>query len=1283
MATTNNRDVPLTLSVTTVGTESIKKLQGEVLALAKQGGAAAPEFERLADEISKLGEQSKIIDTTRELTGEIERLAVIENNAATTSAELRNQLGQLSEVTGRLTESEAAAKAALIAGQNALFEKRQALATLKNETAASEKETSAYTASIKELNRQIIAGKSEVRELGEAYRAAKAATKEAAAEETTMATSLAVSTKELSQARAQLEARNQALAQSKSALQEAGVAADNLAASEVKLLSAYMASVESMDRVRAAHEAVSAAARKAAAEEERLAIIQLSNRKALEDQARAEADGILRDYARMEKAQRDNAAAAAAAAKGIGDAFRTVGVRSAEELRAEITRVREAMATLETQAGLSGSELKAAFASGDGRIKQLELELRAVNNELTLGDKAANLFKGSLSQIAAGNLVADAVGALVQKVGDMGRAFITVNVQLESLRRGLTAVYGDVNVASQQIGFLRKTSQEAGIAMSGISDSFLRFAASAKASNIPLEQTNEVFAGLVRAAGTLGLSADKTSNALEALSQIASKGTVSLEELRGQLSEALPGALSMTAKGLGVTDAELIKMVSSGTLAARDMIPALTKSLRQFGGEVDGVLPTWQRFTGALTTIAQGMGAAGVIQLLTGALKLFGGTLTTIGLGLSVLVEGIASVGKAALLLYGVLTGDGKVAWAYFKEELDQSRIRLTEQADALNVMLNGTEAVAGGITTLAGVQSGAASGAQQLSGALHAQAVAAQLAGDESLNASQKLVRLNLEIETQLTATKAAIEASTKRAKAVKEEGDSTLELTRLLGNQNRETETASAVANANAEALLKVVTAQREETKLLQMQYDAKLKDAQSRGLSVEQIASETEKLTAKLTVSKAETEQAAAAAAAAEREAFARGLAVEALQNHADKLEVYRAALAKANDLVKEYAAQALAGVDVEEKLAEARTNATQLQYLFNDALADSIKQRQQDNDLARLKIELAIGEATSTEQHTQALIKEALAKGNTAKATQLTIEAKKQELALLKLKLQLAELENKQTEENILQRLREIDATEAGALVKIRELEIENQRLKIKNLNNQAMRDAVTAAERELEALKRGVITRTASTGTVSKDTTERIANTRATEAQTSALERQAAVVGVIESKPIQSNRDKKSAENPYGLTNDGLKANADGSAAGTYTAIGGTAGLDALMAKYQAGTLGASDLAAAQAAYKTVKDGADFIRSMMDANPGSVSSEATQSTNAALRNAQFILDAANSASQSANAPKQDNTVRTVNVNIGGVSTAVNVVSQADSDAIVALMRQIETASNRSA
>jgi hypothetical protein len=50
----------------------------------------------------------------------------------------------------------------------------------------------------------------------------------------------------------------------------------------------------------------------------------------------------------------------------------------------------------------------------------LEREIRELNGTLTTADKAAGLFKNSLGQIAAGNLIADAIGAIVEKVKDHG-----------------------------------------------------------------------------------------------------------------------------------------------------------------------------------------------------------------------------------------------------------------------------------------------------------------------------------------------------------------------------------------------------------------------------------------------------------------------------------------------------------------------------------------------------------------------------------------------------------------------------------------------------------------------------------------------------------------------------------------------------------------------------------------------------------------------------------------------------------------------------------------------
>ncbi|MEI4405933.1 tape measure protein, partial [Streptococcus agalactiae] len=59
---------------------------------------------------------------------------------------------------------------------------------------------------------------------------------------------------------------------------------------------------------------------------------------------------------------------------------------------------------------------------------------------------------------------------------------------------------------------------------------------------------------------------------------------VSMEELRGQLGERLTPAMAIAAKSMGVTTAELEKMVESG-IAAEDFLPKFGAAMEEaFGG---------------------------------------------------------------------------------------------------------------------------------------------------------------------------------------------------------------------------------------------------------------------------------------------------------------------------------------------------------------------------------------------------------------------------------------------------------------------------------------------------------------------------------------------------------------------------------------------------------------------------------------------------------------------------------------------------------------------------
>lgn len=326
------------------------------------------------------------------------------------------------------------------------------------------------------------------------------------------------------------------------------------------------------------------------------------------------------ELAKAETQVKETTAAAEAAATKIQNAFKTVGVRSAQELEAEIKQTKAAMETLAAESATTGSTLKGAFEAGNAKINALERDLRELNGTMTLGDKTAKLFAGSMSQIAAGNIIADGVGYLVQKVKDLTVEFFTVNLEAQRLSKALGQVYGDSGLAAKQFAFLRETADRSGLSIRDLSDGFIRFSAAANSSGISLQNANALFAAVTNAAGQLGLRGEQVTGTLEALGQMASKGVVSMEELRQQLGDRLPGALSIAAKGMGVTQEELVKMVESGSLATKVFFPAFEKGLNETfttgSAKVEGFIQGWNRLVNAIVKTAQAASETSVFMKL-------------------------------------------------------------------------------------------------------------------------------------------------------------------------------------------------------------------------------------------------------------------------------------------------------------------------------------------------------------------------------------------------------------------------------------------------------------------------------------------------------------------------------------------------------------------------------------------------------------------------------------------------------------------------------------------
>lgn len=218
-----------------------------------------------------------------------------------------------------------------------------------------------------------------------------------------------------------------------------------------------------------------------------------------------------------------------------------------------------------------------------------------------------------------------AVGAALAGMGlaEAGRDLLRTAVQFDSLNKSAAAVTGSAPAAAAQLEFVRNTSKELGLSLLDSAKSFNSLAASAKGTSLEGAGAQQIFIAVARAASALGLSVDEANGALLAIGQMMSKGTVASEELRGQLGERLPGAFQIAARAMGVSTAELGKMLEQGKVVATDFLPKFAAELDKTysNARFDGIQNNINRLTTSWDTfkasVADTMPFNAAIQTLT------------------------------------------------------------------------------------------------------------------------------------------------------------------------------------------------------------------------------------------------------------------------------------------------------------------------------------------------------------------------------------------------------------------------------------------------------------------------------------------------------------------------------------------------------------------------------------------------------------------------------------------------------------------------------------------
>lgn len=276
-------------------------------------------------------------------------------------------------------------------------------------------------------------------------------------------------------------------------------------------------------------------------------------------------------------------------------------------------------------------------ADSAGRLgPRIRENANAQQRELTVSEQLARAYRNlygekrtalSLTQRLRGEVLSlvAAYGGLYGVI-DILRRTVDAYQQVEAAQARLNVAFdGDIGRTATEMDFLRRNAERLGVEFGALATEYSKFAIATKNTAIEGEQARKLFLQITEAARVNRSSMEDMKGVFTAVTQIVSKGAVQMEELRQQLGDRLPGAIQLMADGLGVTTAELIKMMEQGQVTASALVPFGNELEKRFGPQLGESLKSTAAEMGRLQNAAfqalTAFGKAGFIDSFTSLLR--------------------------------------------------------------------------------------------------------------------------------------------------------------------------------------------------------------------------------------------------------------------------------------------------------------------------------------------------------------------------------------------------------------------------------------------------------------------------------------------------------------------------------------------------------------------------------------------------------------------------------------------------------------------------------------
>jgi tape measure domain-containing protein len=142
---------------------------------------------------------------------------------------------------------------------------------------------------------------------------------------------------------------------------------------------------------------------------------------------------------------------------------------------------------------------------------------------------------------------------------------------LATYKNQLQAVTSASGTFEQSFAFVDTLATRFNVPLDSARQGFVKLYASMQPAGFDQGQIEGLFTGIAKAAAAFGLSSDKVDRVNYAFAQMASKGQIMSEELKGQLGDVLPGALGLFAEAAQMSIPEFSKAMEDGAFKGKAM----------------------------------------------------------------------------------------------------------------------------------------------------------------------------------------------------------------------------------------------------------------------------------------------------------------------------------------------------------------------------------------------------------------------------------------------------------------------------------------------------------------------------------------------------------------------------------------------------------------------------------------------------------------------------------------------------------------------------------------